>query len=120
MAETKAQCTPERWVFDPENVGRDMNIGYGIHSESSGWTVAHVPMSHGGGIGPSIENPNAEADARLIAAAPQLVRALKAIFPLPCLQADDLGNTCGINWTCGNCQRNIVAEAALEKAGVKL
>lgn len=59
--------TPGPWLFDEENTGRDYNIGYGIYTNESGRTLAHIPLREADGI--------AEANARLIAAAPELLEA---------------------------------------------
>src|SRR5688500_12514961 len=65
--------TPGPWVFDVENVGCDYNIGFGVTPATSGTTLAHIPCRANDG--------NAEANARLIAAAPELLWQLKKAVP---------------------------------------
>lgn len=71
------------WVFDPENTGQTYDVGYGIYSypDPQGWagpTVAQIPLRSCGRV--PVSEEEAKANARLIAAAPDLLAALKALI----------------------------------------
>ena len=72
----KARFTPGPWVFDGQNAGMTYSAGYGLLNESGESIGIHVDCSHGfvnkHGEGVS------EANANLIAAAPDMYEALRA------------------------------------------
>lgn len=69
--------TPGPWIFDPENQGREFSQGWGITGPTSGATLAHVPIN---GYEGSPELGTSEANARLIAAAPDLFESLRLLI----------------------------------------
>jgi len=69
--------TPGPWFFDPENVGINIAPGYGIICENGSIGVT-VHLKHLGFITPDELTANAEANARLISAAPELLTELEA------------------------------------------
>lgn len=68
--------TPGPWMFDKDNVGVNRASGYGILN-SEGTIGVTVHLKHLGFVTPDELIENAEANARLIAAAPELLVALE-------------------------------------------
>lgn len=64
--------TPGPWEFDPSNQGRDHNPGWGITIQGGSSSLVHVPTRE------PRDGGSAEANARLIAAAPEQNAALLA------------------------------------------
>ena len=61
-------------------------------------------------------NGQNEANARLIAAAPALLEALRGCADLRCISKNDQGDVCTVTFTCVNCAASSRARAAIAQA----
>jgi len=110
--------TPGPWKY---HIGRGIDPRFHVQTEG-GYQIVETPKT---GIACGIREAN-EANARLIAAAPELLAACKAALDglLPCNPQDpELLNyeTCppGHRNECGHCFRRRQIEAAIAKAEVQ-
>lgn len=84
-AASVSRHTPGPWIYSAKLSGSENHRGFGIRS-TDGWALADVqPADEDGATG--------EANARLIAAAPDLLAALKAMIRMP-LMTDTTYNHC--------------------------
>jgi hypothetical protein len=75
MPESKFTSGP--WIFDVQNIVKDFDSGYGIYTDPYTTTIVHVPCSIRTETALGVGVP--EANARLIAAAPDMYEALKIL-----------------------------------------
>jgi hypothetical protein len=86
-----------------------------------GWTVRTKigvePRKNIARVGTTLNIEAGQANAALIAAAPEMLEALKKVHAvLRCIGTDENNDTCGVTYTCPNCMAATVSRAAIAKA----